>query len=193
MKIYKWIIVAIVLAMTSAAWAHPGHIHSGLSAGISHPFTGVDHILAMVAVGLWAVRVGGSAIWRLPLTFVGVMVFGGALAKSRLPLPAVESTIAASVLILGLALAIWAKPPVWAAMLLVGLFAMFHGYEHMAEIGQGNRPAAYALGFVIATVLLHAIGVALGLSIKRIGQIDLMRWAGAGIALCGLTLCFGIL
>jgi urease accessory protein len=194
MKSRNWIVAGLVLALAPVASAHPGHNgHGGFAGGLLHPLTGLDHILAMIAVGMWAVRTHGAAVWRLPLTFVGFMVLGGALARIGVPMPAVESTIAASVLVLGLILAVWITPPAWAAVALVGLFAVFHGYAHMTEIGPGHAPAAYAMGFVTATVSLHTIGIGLGSGMRRIGGLDLMRWSGAVIAACGLWLCMGAL
>jgi urease accessory protein len=183
-----------MLTFAPAAMAHPGHAgHGGFAAGVGHPLSGLDHVLAIIAVGLLAVQRGGRTLWMLPLTFVGLMVIGGMLALLGMPMPGVEQGIAASVLVLGLALAIKFQPPAWATLGMVGLFAIFHGHAHMIEMHAGESPAAYAAGFVFASVALHAIGVALGISVRRLADIAFIRAAGAGIAVCGVLLLAGLM
>lgn len=181
-----------LLSLAPIASAHPGHDHTGFTAGAAHPLSGLDHLLAMIAIGIWAARIGGRAIWMLPATFVCAMLAGGVLSSVGVALPAVESTIAASVLVLGIALAIRVKPPLWIAMTVAALFAIFHGYAHMTELAAGHSAARYAAGFLISTITLHAIGLSLGMFAMRVGNVRLTRVAGAAIAICGIALCLGV-
>jgi urease accessory protein len=185
---------AAVLAMTRIAEAHPGHAgHGGLAGGFAHPFSGIDHILAMIAVGLLATQIGGRAIWMLPLTFIAMMAGGGLLNLGGVPVPWVEQGIMASVLVLGLLIASAAKLPIAMPLSLVGLFAICHGYAHVAEMRAGFSPIGYAGGFIAATTILHAIGIGLGLSIRKFASNQLVRLAGAAIAACGLLLALGMI
>ena len=160
-----------VMAATAPALAHTGvGAAHDLAHGVLHPLTGVDHILAMVAVGLFAAHLGGRALWLVPATFVAIMAVGGAIGMSGLPIPFVETGIALSVVALGLVLMTRIAPPVGVAMALVGLFAIFHGHAHGAETPADVGALNYALGFLAATVLLHACGVGLGVSIGRAGK-----------------------
>jgi urease accessory protein len=167
-------IVPLLLA-SSAAWGHPAD-----AAGLVHPFTGLDHLLAMLAVGLWAAQLGGRWTWAVPLAFVGSMALGGALGFAGVKLPLVEPMIAASVLVLGLLVAMRVQLR-WSALALVGAFAILHGIAHAAEMPQEVSKLVYAGGFILATALLHAAGVALGL-------LPRARWAGMPIAIAGLWL-----
>jgi urease accessory protein len=180
-----------------AALAHPGHdaatVGASLWAGLAHPFTGADHLLAMAAVGVWSALVARSAAaaLRLPLAFVALMLVGAALGLSGMALPAVEPMIAASLLVIGLLLALRAKLPAWAGTLLVGGFAVFHGYAHGAELPAtaAALPAvlAYAGGFAAATMALHLLGIGAGTLLRRHAGW-LARVAGAGVALYGAGL-----
>ncbi|HET6246172.1 MAG TPA: HupE/UreJ family protein [Tepidisphaeraceae bacterium] len=184
---------ASVLAFATVASAHPGHGASGgFSAGISHPFLGIDHILAMVAVGLCAVQIGGRALWLLPLTFISFMIAGGVLGfnAGHVP-PAVEQGIAASVLLLGLIVAGGSRLAVPLTFGLTALFAMFHGYAHGAEMQPGVAFATFAVGFVIATTILHLAGIALGVTLNRNRLPALARLAGGAIAIGGVLLFVG--
>ncbi|MGE5320955.1 MAG: HupE/UreJ family protein [Hyphomicrobiaceae bacterium] len=165
------------------AYAHPGHAPTGFAGGLAHPFLGVDHLFAMIAVGLWAAQQGGRALWAVPAAFVGAMALGGALAWSGGVLPHVETTVAASVLLLGLLVATQRRASVIAGMGVAGVFAVFHGYAHGLEMPQAASPVLYALGFVLATVCLHGVGIAGGL----LGR-HAMRLAGMGIAATGAAL-----
>ncbi|MBY0258441.1 HupE/UreJ family protein [Methylobacterium sp.] len=185
----------VALAATSVlvatpALAHPGHeAASGFTEGFLHPLSGLDHVLAMVAVGLIAARIGGRALLLVPLAFVGMMVLGGALGVAGTDLPFVEIGIALSVVVLGAALALRPALPVAAAMLLVGAFAVFHGHAHGAEMPETASGLAYGAGFVGATALLHAVGLGLGLSAGRLARsLPALRVAGAGLAVAGLGL-----
>jgi urease accessory protein len=178
-----------VLAFASTASAHPGHGGAtGLSAGVLHPFTGIDHILAMVAVGLCAAQIGGRALWLLPVTFLSAMVLGGSLALGGTHVPMIEQGIAASVLILGLIIAGGSRLVLPMTAGLVALFAMFHGYAHGAEMHAGLAPAAYGAGFVLATATLHLIGIGIGMALKRNSLPIIVRAAGGAIAIGGVLL-----
>jgi len=169
------------------AFAHPGHDESGLVAGVMHPLTGVDHLLAMFAVGLWAAQQTGRARLMLPVTFIASMVLGGLLGFDGLAIAHLETGIAASVLALGLLVAVAARPPVALALAITGFFGLAHGIAHGLELPEMSSPAAYAIGFVIATSALHAAGYALarGLPVKTDALVRALGLAsaGAGIAL----------
>lgn len=186
--------VTALLAATPAL-AHPGHDGAvGLSHGFLHPFSGLDHVLAMVAVGLVAARVGGRATLLVPLAFLGMMAVGGALGAAGIALPFVETGIALSVVVLGAALALRPALPVAGAMALVGAFAVFHGHAHGAEMPESATGLAYGLGFIAATALLHAAGLGLGLAAGRRDGTQArpaLRVAGAGLAAAGLGLLAG--
>jgi urease accessory protein len=183
-------------AMATAAEAHvgaAGHVH-GFAQGLLHPLTGLDHVLAMVAVGAFAVVLGGRAIWALPLTFMTVMLAGGALGMTDFTLPAVETGIAASVLVLGTAIALQWKAPLRVALALVGFFAMFHGFAHGAEMPVDASGSSFGAGFLAATALLHAAGIGLALtatSIRHPATLRLVKIAGAASAATGLGMLGG--
>jgi urease accessory protein len=177
------------LAFAGAAQAHPGHAE-GAFAGLAHPFMGLDHLLAMVAVGVWATQLGGRAKWLVPSCFVAVMAAGGALGMSGLALPMVEGGIAASVLLLGLLIAFSVRLPVYASAGLVGVFAVFHGYAHGTEIPALASPWLYGAGFLIATALLHGLGLGVGAGLKKQGWT--VRIAGAAVAACGAWMVAGM-
>jgi urease accessory protein len=182
-------IVAVVLG-PRAAFAHTGvGPADDLLHGLEHPLTGLDHILAMFAVGLWAAQRGGRAIWFVPLTFVLVMTLGAALGMSGVSLPFVEQGIVLSVIILGIFIAAAVRLPLSVSACIVGLFALIHGYAHGAEIPSSASGISYALGFAAATTLIHAAGISVGLLTQRRHYSQLVRFAGAAIALCGIFLC----
>jgi urease accessory protein len=183
--------IAVVI-VPSSAFAHTGvgPAHDLLH-GLQHPLTGLDHILAMFAVGLWAAQRGGRAIWFVPLTFVTVMALGGALGMSGTSLPFVEQGILLSVIILGVLVAAAVRLPLPVSAAIVGLFALVHGYAHGAEIPASASGLSYALGFAAATALLHASGISFGLLTQRWRYSQLVRFADAAIALCGIFLCVG--
>jgi len=175
----------------AVAHAHPGHdghdFGWDFSSGFGHPLFGWDHLLAMLAVGLWAAQLGGRARWLVPTTFVVLMVTGAAVARQGLAVSGVEQVIATSVLIFGLLLATAATLSVTAGMALVGLFAAFHGYAHGAEMPADSQALSYGAGFVLATALIHAAGVGLGLLAAKRSQ-KVTRVAGWIIAASGLVL-----
>jgi len=167
---------AIVLfLLPSIAWGHPAD-----AAGFVHPFTGLDHLLAMLAVGLWAAQLGGRWTWAVPLAFVGSMALGGALGFAGLKLPMVEPMVAASVMVLGLLVAMKVRLR-WSGLALVGAFALFHGIAHAGEMPLEASTIVYVVGFVLSTALLHAAGVGLGM-------LPRAHWAGVPVALAGLWL-----
>ena len=160
---------------------------AGLMAGLTHPFVGIDHLLAMIAVGIWAGQLGGRAVWLIPLTFVSVMTAAATLASFGLLLPVMEPAIACSVLVLGLLIAGLVRLPTSVGALLVSLFAVFHGYAHGLELPQAASPILYGAGFVLATALLHGLGIGFA-SNSRQHKI-LQRIAGYSlIAASGLLL-----
>ncbi|CUX83896.1 MAG: urease accessory protein UreJ [Roseibaca calidilacus] len=191
MKMSRTIAFAAPLLLASPAFAHPGHGNEGsFLSGFLHPIGGLDHVLAMVAVGLWAVVLGGRALWALPAAFVGAMVVGFVLSLAGLPLPLVEPMILASILALG-GLTALARPvalPVAAA--IVGALALFHGHAHGSEMA-GASALAYLAGFASATALLHGTGVAFGVLAARPLGLIATRVAGGLIALGGAALVIG--
>ena len=170
------------------AQAHTfGSQGAGLMAGLTHPFVGLDHLLAMIAVGIWAGQLGGRAVWLIPLTFVSVMAAAASLASFGLLLPLMEPAIACSVLVLGLLIAGSVRLQTSLGALLVGLFAVFHGYAHGLELPQAASPILYGAGFVLATALLHGLGI--GFARKSLQHKMLQRIAGYSlIAASGLLL-----
>ncbi len=178
-------------ASTMPAFAHldPAE-HGSLMAGFTHPLSGLDHILVMIAVGLWAAQTGGRALWVVPSAFVGTMAFGFALAMAGVHLPFVEPAILASVVALGLLVAMAVRMETVACAAVVGVFALFHGYAHGGELGAAGA-LPFSAGFVIATALLHAAGIGLGIGIGRLssGRI-ISRLIGGITAFAGLALIF---
>jgi urease accessory protein len=186
--------VMVLAALGAApALAHGGEGGAGgFIAGLLHPVLGPDHVVAMVAVGLWGAFLGPPAIWLLPVVFPLVMAFGGVLAILGVPVPAAETGIAASAIVLGLMVALAARPPLWSAAVLVGAFAIFHGFSHGRELPAGANAVAFASGFVIATGLLHLSGIAFGLLTRwPAGQLA-VRAAGGVVALVGLAYLGGL-
>jgi urease accessory protein len=161
---------------------------TGVAAGLVHPVGGLDHLAAMVAVGLWAAQLGGRALWALPATFVAVMALGAWLGAAGPASPLVETGIAASVLILGVLVLLAVRLPTWGGLPLAGLFALLHGHAHGGEMPWDASGLAYGAGFVLSTMLLHGAGIALGLAGARHPGWRTARWAGAAIAGYGLFL-----
>lgn len=155
---------SILLGISSTAFAHPGHGAAGLAAGLLHPFTGMDHLLAMLAVGLWAAQSGGRKVWLLPAAFMSMLTAGAGLAQTHPSLPLIEPGIASSVLVLGLITAFAMKLPALLSVALTALFGLLHGYAHGLEIPGAIEPAAYALGFLAATAMLHIGGITIGVT-----------------------------
>lgn len=172
-------------ALPTLAYAHPGHA-DGLAHGLAHPFGGLDHLVAMVAVGLWAAQLGGRAAWAVPASFVAAMIMGGLLGIAGIALPYVETGVLVSLLTLGLLVAAAARLPLALSAGVVGVFAMFHGYAHGAEMSPGASVFAYALGFMMASAFLHLSGYTFGMAIRA----RLLRFAGAAVAMTGGLLWF---
>lgn len=182
--------LAIVLAATAAHAHTEGGIAGGFLSGFFHPIHGIDHVIAMFAVGLWGAFLGSPALWVLPIVFPLVMTIGGALGVMGVPLPAVETGIAVSAIALGGVVAGAVRPPLWVAAVLVGVFAIFHGHAHGTELPSAADPIAYSLGFVTATGLLHLAGIGLGLLARWPAGVKAVRAMGAGIAVGGLGFLF---
>lgn len=163
---------------------------SGLLHGMTHPFIGMDHICAMLAVGLWAAQMGGRAAWLVPSTFLTVMALGGVLGMNAVPPAFAEQGIVASLLVLGVLVAAAVRLPLAVSAAVVGVFALCHGFAHGAEMPQGASGLAYAAGFMLATAFFHASGIGMALFAKSIGRAQWLRLAGAAIALCGGGLLF---
>jgi urease accessory protein len=175
------------------AWAHTGEGYGGgFVAGFTHPILGWDHVAAMVAVGLWGAFLGSPAIWTLPVVFPLVMAVGAAAGIAGLPVPAVETGIALSAAVLGLMIVLAARPPLWIAAVIVGAFAIFHGYAHGTELPTTVNAFAYAVGFVVSTGLLQLIGIAFGLLVKWPAGRIAVRSAGGLISLAGVAFLTGI-
>jgi urease accessory protein len=182
-----WLVAAAAL-MPLAARAHvEGGQSSGLLAGFLHPLSGADHVVAMVAVGLWGAVLGPPALWLLPVAFPMVMAFGGLLGLLGLPLPAVEVGIAASGVVLGLMVLLERRPPLALAAVLVGSFALFHGHAHGSELPEGSSALLYSLAFVVATGLLHLVGILIGEMRRWPGGRRFVQAAGGGVACAGVV------
>jgi urease accessory protein len=191
------LVLAATLAMLAPALAHTGvGDANGFVHGFTHPINGIDHVLAMVAVGLFAAHLGGRALWLVPLSFVAMMAVSGALGMSGLGLPFVEVGIALSVVALGIALATGFRITATAAMALVGFFAIFHGHAHGAEMPETASGLEYGAAFVLATAALHLLGIGLGLVIGKMSEVSggrVLRVAGSAMALAGFVILSGYL
>ena len=182
---------AVGAILSAPAFAHTGESGGGFISGLAHPIFGPDHVVAMVAVGLWGAFLGVPAIWLLPVVFPLVMALGGVLGIVGVPMIAVETGIATSAIVLGLMVALAARPPLWAAAVLVGAFAIFHGYAHGNQLPDGANAVAFSAGFVIATGLLHLCGIAFGLLTRWPAGRYAVRGAGGVIALVGVAYLSG--
>jgi urease accessory protein len=189
-------LAAVLVALAGPAFAHTGHGHAGgFVHGFMHPVGGLDHVLVMMAVGLYAVRLGGRALWLMPATFIAVMAFGGLLGTFRIADPFFEIGVAISVVVLGLAVALRADMPTITAIALVGLVAIFHGYAHGTEMPGDVSGYAYAAGFLLATALLHGAGIAVGFAAARfaaLGGWRVAQAAGGAMALAGVAILAGV-
>lgn len=183
----RLLVLAALSLFTGTAFAHTGdHGATGFIGGLVHPFMGLDHLLAMIAVGLWAAQQGGRARWAVPAAFVGAMALGASLAATGWVVPHVESGIALSVLVLGLLVATRHAASLLAGMSLVAVFALFHGTAHGLEMPLTGSPMLYALGFLLSTLALHGVGVASNWMGRHVMQL-----AGVGIAASGVVLMLG--
>jgi urease accessory protein len=181
---------ALLAAGPAAAHTAAGPV-SGLTTGFVHPIGGLDHVLAMIAVGVLAVQLGGRALWSVPLAFVAMMIVGGMLGMASAAVPFVEYGIAGSVVLLGAVIAFGRRLPIGLATGLAGLFAVFHGHAHGTEMAAGASAVEYAIGFLAATILLHVAGIALGVAARRM-TADVtglaVRAGGGAIATAGIAL-----
>lgn len=186
-------VLATLLAWPILASAHigQGDIGGGFIAGVAHPVFGLDHVVAMVAVGIWGAQLGAPAIWALPVTFPLVMACGGVLGGLGVPIPGIEIGIAASAIVLGGMILFAARPPLAVAAVIVGIFAIFHGYAHGAELPESANAISYAVGFVVATGTLHALGILIGVANRWRRGAQALRAGGAVIAAAGLYFLSG--
>ena len=186
-------LAGVSLICSSSAFAHPGHPAHDFTTGLAHPFTGIDHILAMLAIGLWAGQCGGRAIWAIPAAFVGAMLAGGMLGfASGISHPLVEGGIAASVLVLGLLVATARKLPLIVGVLLSVVFALCHGFAHGAELAAGSSALTYSAGFLLATATLHAVGLSISIWKNESVMEKLVRSAGVVIAISAVPVWLGL-
>ena len=189
--------ISIFLAITylftsSLAFAHTGiEAHDSLS-GFAHPFSGFDHWVAMVAVGLWAAQSGGRATWIVPLSFVSVMVVSGILSMFIAPFPFIEGGITLSILVLGLLIAAAVRLPILVSSIIVGMFAIFHGFAHGSEMPANSDALIYTAGFITSTVLLHLVGFGIAIASKNGGHTQLLRYSGALVIACGCATLINI-
>jgi len=195
--IKSWLATTPAILTPAVAFAHMGVGNtSGLVHGFGHPISGLDHVLAMVMVGVFAWQLGGRALWLVPTTFVAVMAVAGALGIAGIWVPFVEIGIAVSVVVFGAVVAFDLKAPTVAVMGVVGLFAVFHGHAHGAEIPEDTGGVAYAAGFMIATALLHLAGISAGFLIGKAGEHYgslAVRLAGGSVTVAGVVLLVGVL
>ena len=183
----KFLTALLLLSSSSAALAHPGHNLSGFAAGLAHPFSGLDHLLAMLAVGLWAAQSGGRKVWLLPATFMSMLAVGAGVALQWQGLPMVEAGIAISVLALGLLVALSLQLPATLSVTLTALFGLLHGYAHGLELPESATPLNYALGFLAATATLHLSGIATGKTVRD-HHAMMAKMLGLAIAANGMFL-----
>lgn len=194
MNMLRFTVSMLLLSISQSAGAHTDTgFAGGLISGFMHPILGWDHVVAMLAVGLWGAFLGRPAIWILPVVFPLVMAFGGAIGVAGVPIPAVETGIAVSAIILGAMVAFAFCPPIWIAAIIVGVFAIFHGHAHGTELPGAASPLAYSIGFVVATGLLHLVGISFGLLVRWPLGIMAVRAGGGVIALVGLGFLAGTL
>jgi urease accessory protein len=187
-------IVTLLMLAAGPALAHPGHgSTASFAAGIAHPFGGLDHIAVMVAVGLWAALKGGRALWLWPAAFVGMMLVGAAFGMAHVPVPLVEPGILASVVALGLLVALAVDLPVWTGAAIVAVFALLHGHAHGTEVAETVSGAEYMAGFALATATLHGVGIGFAQLMTRAHLRPLVRIAGAVCVMIGAGLWSGVL
>jgi urease accessory protein len=181
----------VLLALVLMAWQGNAEAHivageaTGFFSGVLHPISGLDHILAMISVGVWGAQLGAPAIWILPVNFPVMMAFGGLLGFLGVALPAAEIGIALSVVVLGAAVMLEARPPLPVVMAIVAFFAIFHGYAHGTELPRGENALLYSLGFVVATGSLHLVGITIGLIHRWRWGERALRIAGSAVSLAG--------
>jgi urease accessory protein len=184
----RWLPLAVVaLCFSQSAEAHVEKGEAiGFLTGLRHPISGLDHVLAMISVGLWGAQLGAPAVWVLPVAFPMVMALGGMMGLMGIPLPGTEYGIAASMILLGAVVLLELKPPLWVAGSLVAFFAIFHGHAHGTELPPGQNGLLYSMGFVCATGLLHGVGISIGLVHRWTWGQTFLRLAGAFTAMMGV-------
>ena len=182
--------LALLLVVPASAFAHTagGGAGAGFLTGFLHPLGGLDHLLAMLAVGMWGAQLGSPAIWLLPVAFPQVMALGGVAGILGVPLVGIEVGVTVSVIVLGSMIALDRRPPLWAALLLVSFFAVFHGYAHGVELPGKTGAVAYSAGFVTATGLIHLTGIGIGFVVKLPHGVKMLRAGGSAIAAAGAFL-----
>jgi urease accessory protein len=189
---HLWLAVVLSCAGTSAL-AHSGGNLNGFAAGLLHPISGLDHIIAMVAVGLWGGILGDQALWSLPIAFPLIMAFGGVMGVLGVPVPGTQIGIALSGIVLGLMILVSVRVPLRVATVMVGIFAIFHGYAHGAELPLSADPAVFAAGFVLATGFLHLLGIGIGLAVRWPWGKIAVRIVGLVISALGLGFLSGVI
>ncbi|MFN7090419.1 HupE/UreJ family protein [Allorhizobium sp. NPDC080224] len=183
---------ALLSALPASAHVMDGPL-GGFGSGFGHPLAGFDHLLAMLAVGLWGAQMGGRSVWTLPATFPMIMCIGGLIGMTGiLPGQPIEYGIALSVIVLGGAIAAAWRAPEWVALALIAAFALMHGYPHGVLAPRASDPAAFTVGFVVSTGVIHVIGIAIGAALKPIGGGRLVQALGAAISLAGFWFLFGL-
>ncbi len=190
------VIALLIVLLPSTAFAHTGvGATNDIAHGLLHPLTGIDHILAMIAMGIIAAHLGGKALWLVPASFVAAMALGGAAGVANIPIPFVETGIAVSVIALGLVMAFEVRLPLVAAMALTAFSAIFHGHAHGAELPDNASGLAYGTGFMIATASLHAVGIGIGFLIGGIAERGgkILSLSGCAMAVAGVAILLGIL
>ncbi len=190
-KVFPWLLIVLALAAPSSAWAHvQAEEGGGFASGFYHPISGWDHVLAMVAVGVWGAQLGAPAVWLLPVTFPMVMALGGMMGLLGISLPGVEIGIALSALVLGAMVLAEKRPPLWVAAVIVGVFAIFHGHAHGTELPAGESGLLFSMGFVVATGCLHGVGISIGLVHRWAWGKIILRVAGGMVAMGGIYYLF---
>ena len=182
------LVLMVVLPTGAFAHAEGGTAGAGFLTGFLHPLRGLDHVLAMLAVGMWGAQLGRPAIWVLPVAFPQVMALGGVAGILGVPLAGIELGVTVSVVVLGTMIALDRRPPLWAALVIVSFFAVFHGYAHGAELPGKTGAVAYSAGFVTATGLIHLTGIGIGFVVKLPHGVKMLRAGGSAIAAAGLLL-----
>lgn len=192
-RFQRSLVTLVLLCCAVAAQAHTSEGSAqGFFAGVMHPLSGFDHLLAMVAVGIWGATLGRPLVVALPIAFPLLMVVGGILGITGVPLPYIEVGIALSVFVLGLSIALAWRAPVAVALVIVASFGVFHGYAHGAELPSAVAPAAYVAGFVICTGALHMAGIALGMIKNLSNGSQILRACGAAISAAGVWILLGM-
>ena len=186
-QVFCRLAVFLLLTYGSTAYGHSEEgVADGLVSGLLHPVLGFDHLVAMVAVGLWGAQLGRPAVWLLPITFPLIMACGALVGVAGIPLPLVEYGIAVSALVLGVMVALRLRPPLWLAAVLVGAFGVFHGHAHGAEIPGAVNPLSYGVGFVVSTGCLHLLGILIGVLVRWPSGERVVRACGAAVATVGV-------